>query len=185
MFVGWLSTDSRTLASVAGQTGEDGDICFWNVSTGKITRTLAEVEIPLTSLVYLPDGKRLAVAKGQWGTSIINVESNKVDQRLEEMRGSVRDLQLSPDGKTLMALVVHSSNISFERFAVGWDLSTGKLLPRRLFLDRCNAFSFSPDGKFLTGMQRQINLLARSKRGQRPSKPYKQFVVIQFNGLFP
>jgi WD40 repeat protein len=111
-----FAPDSRTLISAAtdkiiyeddrftrSRTIADRAIRLWDVATGKIIKTITDQPENIASLAILPDGKRLAIGGALGSVRVLNLDSNKVEQKLEEIKGSVHDLRVSPDGKSLTA----------------------------------------------------------------------------------
>jgi WD40 repeat protein len=133
-----FSPDGRSLVAVR----PDGTICLCDPATGKETRRLGQHKGVIMSLVFSPDGKRLA--SGSWSDHTIRVWDVAGDKSPLELPGhtnAVRSIAFSPDGKTL-------ASASYDKTLRLWDLGTGKELHRAAHEAYLSA-ALSPDGKIL------------------------------------
>jgi WD40 repeat protein len=75
----------------------------WNVETGKELPVLREVPQSALSLAYSPDGKWLAVGHAQPSISLIELETRKLKHSLGGFTSSLRWVDFTSDGKSLLA----------------------------------------------------------------------------------
>ena len=106
-----FSPDGRTLAS-AGSSNKE--VSLWQVPTGRRLAVLAHYETSVVSMVFSPDGTRLALGDREGGLRILTVHEGRplVDQRAHN--GAVWGL-VSPT----YAGPGHLRKITFALF---WDL---------------------------------------------------------------
>jgi WD40 repeat protein len=133
-----FSPDGRSLAAVS----RDETVCLCEPATGKEVRRLGPHRGVIMSLVFSPDGERLA--SGSWSDPTIRVWNVAGGKPLLELSGhmtAVRSLAFSPDGKAL-------ASVSYDKTLRLWDLTTGKELHRGQH-DAYLAAAFSPNGKVL------------------------------------
>jgi len=101
----------------------------------------------IRSIVFSPDGKRIAAAGGapqsHGEISIWNVQSHQILTTIQGHKDCIYSVAWSPDGKLI-------ASASYDRMVKLWDASTGKEL-RNLqdHIDAVFAVAFSPDGKRL------------------------------------
>ena len=105
-----FSPDAKTLA-----VGGYQEVVLWDLATGKLARRLAAGQLgeSVRALVFLDDGKLLAVGQGTPGSSgavkILNVETGRTTASLDEPPDVVHCLAVSPDGKLLAASGTYTS----------------------------------------------------------------------------
>ena len=128
-----FSPDGSMLASADGNV-----LHLWDVATGTYEQ-IDGVKLGglITSAVFSPDGKTLAIGGSTTTLGLWNVEAGEFQQTLTRELGEVRKILFSPDGKTLVA--------EGSRFVSLWDIETGDL--KHTFVG--SGISFSPDGKTL------------------------------------
>lgn len=151
-----FSSDGKTLAS----SSRDRAIHLWNVSTGKLRKTLTGHDGDVYSVAFSPDGRTLASGSGDRTVRLWDVETGKERLTLKGHGDDVRSVAFSPDGKTL-------ASGSKDKTLRLWDVPTGKL---RATLEghALKSLAFSPDGKTLAsgGLDKTVQLwdVASGKR---------------------
>lgn len=134
--VGW-SANSRTVVS----DGSDNTIRTWEASTGRLLQSIA---VPnLSTLVVTP---RDQIVVGGFGgpISVIDLASGQRVRSIPGPPGSVSNLELSADGRTLAVSVDDSPNASVHLY----DFAGGRRLRSFSLVGRG---TLSPDGKLLAG----------------------------------
>ena len=137
--------DGRHLA-VAG--GRDG-VAIWDATTGKAIRTLPGHGLPISSLAWSPDRRRLAagavgaVPDGSFEVEIWDATTGKEVLSLKGLDGSVNKVAWSPDGRQL-ATAGYSSTVRISDATTGEEIRTF-----RGHTDGVGALAWSPDGKRL------------------------------------
>jgi WD40 repeat protein len=164
-----FSPDGKRLASISALPGPQGppfpvEIKMWDAQTGRELFTLA-TQVPRrgegleSSVVFSPDGKRLASAGKVWdaqtGQELSTLQGHTGSVRelftLQAHAGSVSSMAFSPDGKRLASistLTLYDPNgppVSVETKV--WDAQTGReLLSLQAQNARFSALAFSRDG---------------------------------------
>lgn len=109
-----LSSDGKTLAI----DDADGNIRLHDRATGRLIGTLSS-RFPVVSLAFSGNGERLLVETAH-GIRVWDIGSRKESAMLTGHRGAVRDLAVSPDGKTLLSGGLEGSILM-------WDLGRGEI----------------------------------------------------------
>lgn len=121
--------------------GADRDLCKWNLATGKLSER-STLPQPIRDIMLSADGKVMVLDLG----AVIRVIDIATGDAVRNIKGPLRNLLLSPDGKHLAgALSNNGMHI--------WSIATGEKVtaigpPTATY----TAAAFSPDGKrLLTG----------------------------------
>ena len=142
-----FSPDGKTMASAAGYT--ESDIRLWEVATGKQVGKLEGHGSWVSSLVFIPDGKRLISSSADQTIRIWDAASQKCLDVLRGHRQEVWRLALLPDGKTLVS-GGKDGTVCF------WDTSVPHPHDPRITLPAENVanWNFAPDGRSLLTLDR-------------------------------
>jgi WD40 repeat protein len=135
-----ISPDGQILA-----TGDGATILIWDVASGKEQAALHDPEHSLVcSLVFRPDGKRLAAGFVYGGVKVWDVGGTYEDTTLLDDASVRRGVAFSLDGTTLASGGLCSSEIRV------WDLTSGKqtVIPDAHIF----ALSVTPDGKTVAAL---------------------------------
>jgi serine/threonine protein kinase/WD40 repeat protein len=137
-----FSPDGKILATAAGF--DESDIRLWDVATAKEIGRLQGHGSWVSSLVFWPDGKKLASGSADQTIRIWDVSSRTC---LDELRGhqqQVWRLALSPDDKTLVS-GCKDGTVCF------WDTSVTHLRPSLITVSgNIATWCFTPDSAVLT-----------------------------------
>lgn len=107
------SPNGQQLAAVTG----DNTIKIWDVSSGKLLKSLTGYSNGVFSIAYSPNGQQLAGASGDSTIKIWDVSSGKLLKSLIDYCDSHRSIAYSPNGQQLASADL---NIIF------WDVSSGQ-----------------------------------------------------------
>jgi WD40 repeat protein len=145
-----LMPDRETLAGACW----NGAVGFWELTSGKLIRSIGKHKDRLVSLAVAPDGKTIAWAGGYQGMGLWDAATGKDIVRLLGSHHHVDSaLAYSPDG-TLLATASNSGDpIRL------WDVPAGKVAMEWKQL-RATALAFSPQGLMLaTASGKEVILL--------------------------
>ena len=155
-----LTPDSRSLIT----TSEIGELAWWDLSSGRKTRTL-EVPEGYRALAVSPDGRYAAIGLDD-GTRVIDLRTGAGTTSRGSLASSPIWLQYSPDGTLLVAT-------SRDGSVTVWD--AGAPIPRETLRGHSDSVwqpVFSPDGKTLYTMSSDATSIAwdlsRARRFGRP-----------------
>ncbi len=161
-----FSPNGKILAASRG-----ADIILWNLDNPDQPKQIGQ---PLTghtgiifSLMFSPDGQKLASGSFDQTTILWNVSDPTKPSRLNTFKGHeniVRSVAFSPDGKYLA-----SGALDFKINI--WDVSTGELY-KTLTGSHPDSLAFSPNGKILAAGQEDYTItLWNMETGQPIGQP--------------
>ncbi len=134
-----FSPDGRLLASAS----DDKTVKLWEVSTGRVFRTLAGHVFRVRTVAFSPDGRWLASGSEDKTVKLWDAATGTEVRTLVGHTATVRTLAFSPDGRWL-ASGSEDRTIRFWETATGDEVRT--LLGHTRFV---NAVAFSRDGRWL------------------------------------
>ncbi len=115
-----FSPDGQTLAVGSGEPSRSGDITLWKMTTGSLTRTLAEHHLDsVLALDFSPDGKLLASGGADKVLRVTDVQSGKILKNFEGHTHHVLSLAWRADGRVL-------SSAGADNVVKIWDWTTGE-----------------------------------------------------------
>lgn len=133
-----LSADGRSLVTA----NELGGIQFWEVSTGRLTKSF-ETRQAITALAVDGSGQMVAAATADRSIGLWTVQTGTLKIELKKQRDIVRALAFSPDGRTL-------ASGGDDRNVILWELGFGKAtLTFEKGDTAVTSIAFSPDGQLL------------------------------------
>ena len=146
-----------TMASAAG-----GTILLWDPASRQVLGRLDQGS-PVNSVVFTPDGTRLAAASSNGRVVVWDVESG---ERLFDAAGHsdmARALAISPNGELL-------ASAGNDRAVVMWDLRTFTRIGEPLVghAERVYGLAFSPDGRTLASASRDLTVVLWDVASREP-----------------
>lgn len=161
--VSW-SSDGKTLFSSA----PDDKVRFYDVATGKVTKSLYFGAGDINDIAASPDGKTIAFQCGFSADSIIiyDLKQSKVKYVFADAGRRLNSLSYSPDGQILAG-----GGDDYILFL--WNTSTGKLIDKKeAHVNSIESCCFSADGNFIvTASEDQSILIWKTS----PLKPLRRF----------
>ncbi len=134
-----FSPDRKLLASASA----DNTVKLWNITTGKVIKTLKGHTNEVYSVIFSPDGKLLASASGDKTVRLWDTTTHKEIKTLKGHTNEVYGVSFSFDGRLL-------ASTSRDHTVKLWDTITHKEITYlKGHKGSVIAVSFSPDGKFL------------------------------------
>ncbi len=137
-----FSPDGKTLASSGDEW--DSNIRLWDVQTGELLKTLKKRTAfedfggrDVNSVVFSPDGNRIASGSGNGTIRLWNPNTGEFIKYLEGHTKSVNSVTFSPNGNTLISTGADGVCL--------WDVNTGEYIDE--FQIPAVSAAFSPDGK--------------------------------------
>jgi WD40 repeat protein len=160
--------DGRTL--VTG--GANGQASFWDVESGRLTRTLHFAE-PVFWTAASPDGGLLAVQTAPESgvrnrVQVVRVATGRVIETHELPYGA-NGVAFSDDGRELVALGCCVNNPAST--VVAWDARSGRQLFRLAGGLNADSFAISPDSRMLGVGTQGGRVLLLDPRTGRPAAP--------------
>jgi hypothetical protein len=117
---------------------------LWDVATGQEQACLQGLRGEVRSLVWGPDGRRLASGESGGTVRLWDVATGQEQACLQGLRGEVRSVAWSPDGRRLAG--------GGDGGTVLWDAATGQEQARlQGHRGRVQSLAWSPDGRCLAG----------------------------------
>lgn len=133
------STDGRLLAEYSQKAGH---VSIWDITTGKVVRTVATEAAKIQALAFSADGRTLAGAH-EYTLRFWDLDTGQEKQAINLKDQWMKALTFSPDG-TLMAAARGNGTVSL------FDTRTGEIrkdLKSPLPYTDIKQLAFSPDGK--------------------------------------
>jgi WD40 repeat protein len=154
-----LTPGDRSLVTATSSTYGNGELAWWDLSSGEKTRTLP-IEMGLHALALSPDG-RTAVVGVDRGIQLVDVRTGDVRRATGGPAGSPSWVLFSPDGETVV-----STNL--DGTVTLWDVETAT--PRETLRGHWNSVQqpvFSPDGETLYTVSHDGTAIAWDMTGER------------------
>jgi WD40 repeat protein len=157
-----FSQDSRQLASVSEDDWR-GHVRLWDVATGKVRAESSADSNDPCAITFSPDGKHVVSGDRKGAVRLWDVPKQYVTG-LQASGVPIRNLQVTADGSTVLALVAHAyQGCTLQR----WDLAHGKALPALEYLpETVDAFALSTDGRHLAGSSDTTVYLCETATGK-------------------
>jgi len=148
----------------------DGAVRIYEVSTGRLVRTLAGHERDVRGVAFAPDGRRLVSGSSDHTLRIWDLPTGRTLHRIAAHRSGLRQVAFAPDGRSV-------ASASLDHTVRIWDAATGKLT--RIFDDHTGSVygvTYSADGKLLASasFDREIRLwdtTVNDGDGDGPARP--------------
>jgi tetratricopeptide (TPR) repeat protein len=135
----WLLAGMETIATGS----RDNTAKVWSAATGDKLLSLHGHDLPLRSIAFSPDGKRIATTSDDMTAKLWDATSGRELVTLRGHKGLVSDLVFSADGKRV-------ATTSWDKTAKLWDALTGmELYTLSGHEGDVNGVVFIRDGKYL------------------------------------
>jgi WD40 repeat protein len=142
-----FSQDGKILASAGGFTASDSDIHLWDAVTGRKIGLLEGHKRWVGSLVFWPDGKKLASGSGDQTIRIWDIAEQRCRDVLRGHRNEVWRLALMPDGRTLVSGCKDGT-------VCVWDASVTHPRPKSItWTNKIAAWCFTLDGRSVVALK--------------------------------
>lgn len=127
------------LASISA----DGKLNLWNVTTGKLMKTISDPADSFGTFAVSADGGLLAKTGKNNSINIYDLVNNSIVHTLTGHNDYINLINFSPDGKNIIS-------VSDDRSMILWDVGTGKKVAGNAdFSDSVLSADFSPGGALL------------------------------------
>jgi RNA polymerase sigma factor (sigma-70 family) len=117
----------------------------WDLAKGKEVRRFFQDDYYCHCLALSPDGRTLAVARGDCSIRLCDASSGREFGSIPSQNNRVDDLVFSGDGSLL------ATGISGIKSVRIWDVATSRLVHEVTFPETVQRIAFSSDGKLLAG----------------------------------
>jgi WD40 repeat protein len=124
--------------------GNDGKINFWDISSGKLTKTLAGQTAPVSSLALSPDSTQLAAGSYDKTVKLWDLKTGVLSRSLAGHSNTVTGVAFSPDGR-LLASGSSDNTVKLWNVENGLEVKTLKGHTAEI-----TSLVFSEDGKKIT-----------------------------------
>lgn len=152
-----ISPDGRTAFTAAGNeltSSTNGELFFWDLTTGEILRRFEGHEHKVTSVAFSPDGTR-AISGDYSGFIILwDVATGERLDVFNDLSGVTRKLAFAPDGQHF----VEGGGFSDTDLKV-WDIEQHEIVLRLSgHSEQLDSLTYSPDGQLIASGARNGEL---------------------------
>lgn len=146
-----FSPDGKSVAVAYAK----GSAVIWNIASKKAEWTIDDFGAAVSSVVFSPDSKLLAVSSGLGGKNekgtvkVYDTQSGKVHAEIGDWLGVVGRIDFTPDGKTL---VMVGGDFRAKSQGQLWDVATGNVQPlgwKTPHHHHLESLAISPDSKLM------------------------------------
>jgi WD40 repeat protein len=135
---------------------ESGNLCLWEVATGKKLRTFSEAKLTTSALAFSPDGK--VALSGSWDKTVRLWDVATGKELCSYLTNQpINSIAFSPNGKQVLA---------GGQKALLWDIATGKEVRTFQPRDGASWAGFLPDGKRILTSGGGVATLWNSSTGE-------------------
>ena len=146
------SPDGRSIAFVSDRSGEEEVYLMDQDGKGELLALTATLKTALTSLVWAPDGQRLAVGDKDGRVYVVSVAGHGLILAARDLEGGHVDCAWAPDGQHL-AITLGNGN-GFDSLHI-WSAADGQCRPVTSGLFPVRHPSWDPQGRFLYYLSRR------------------------------
>jgi WD40 repeat protein/uncharacterized caspase-like protein len=155
-----ISSNGKTLVSGSS----DKSIKVWDLSSGKLVRSLRGHTDDVNSVCFSTDGKTIASGSRDKSIKIWDLESGKQIFALTGHRDSVTSVAFFPDGKTL-------ASGSWDKSIKIWDLASKRVIKNLTgHTDGIMSISIAPNGKTLASGSADKSIRLWNLQSQKVSR---------------
>lgn len=148
------SPDGKYIASVL----MNRKLKLWETATGNLLKQWSPHDHWINAVIFTKDSKSIITGSKDRTIKIWETETGKLLKTISGIKGEVRSLKASPNGK-LLAAGIGSMDFKANNSASVWDLASGKLL--KTFTNHVwavHTIDFSPDSKRLVSGSGTYNI---------------------------